>query len=94
MYRAARATSKSNEWQRELIKIRKTRLPRCPSGSIRTLLELVCPEHVTSKMKHKYAKTLEYANGEKVEPAELKKFIKANGGLNECVTQMAKSDNS
>ena len=41
-------------------------------------------------MKHKYAKTLEYANGEKVEPAELKKFIKANGGLNECVTQMAK----
>ena len=71
--------------QKKLNKIAGRYRQQIKFNRFRLIIEMTAPSHMTSKMKWKYTKTLQYARHQDTQSKDLIKFIKSEGGINACV---------
>jgi hypothetical protein len=71
--------------EKELNKIADRYPKKIKFDRFRLIIELTAPPHMTSKMKWKYTRALQYARQRGVKSADLIAFMKKKGGINGCV---------
>lgn len=59
---------------------------------LRAIIEKTAGEHVTAKMKSKYAVVLEKALNDRVKSKSLRRFIENAGGINACCSKSNSGD--
>jgi hypothetical protein len=89
VYRLRRKLTKTSEWQDTLRDFGDAHHRQISTNYIRLIIQLTAP-HVTTGMKHKYTAALQYALEKGIKSNDLEKFIKEQGGLNECVELWSK----
>jgi len=85
VYRLQKEIASSSGWQRAIQKYHAAHAPHTLKNYPSVIIKLTAGNRITSNMKYKYVTALEYAFANKVEPDNLKAFIKQQGGLNKCV---------
>jgi hypothetical protein len=90
VYRLRRKLTKTSEWQDTLRDFGDAHHRQISTNYIRLIIQLTAPDHVTTKMKHKYTAALQYALEKGIKSNDLEKFIKEQGGLNKCVELWSK----
>jgi hypothetical protein len=83
IYRLRCKVETSPELQAAIKSEHEGRFPKTKRYYAGVIIELTAP-HVTSKMKHKYVSTIEYAFRQGVETENFVDFVKEQGGINKC----------
>jgi hypothetical protein len=83
VYRLRCKVETSPELQAAIKSEHEGRFPKTKRYYAGVIIELTAP-HVTSKMKHKYVATIEYAFRQGVETENFIDFVKEQGGINKC----------
>ena len=82
VYRLRRKVETSPELQEAIKAKHAEHHPRTSRTYAGVIIQLTGPDHITSKMKHKYVTALELAFREGIRAKDLVEFIKEQGGLN------------
>lgn len=65
--------------------------PRLKKLAVRVIIELTAPQHITPRMRWKYAAALQCALEHRVRRGQLAKFIEQHGGLNGTIKKFYQS---
>ena len=91
VYGLRRMVASSPEFQKAIQTHHQAYYPKTLAQYGAVIIQMTAGDHVTSKMKHKYATTLEYAYNKDIKPKNLESFIKEQGGINKCVELWSKT---
>jgi hypothetical protein len=83
VYRLRRMVENSPDLQEAIKAKHAAHHPRTLKNYTGVIIQLTGPDHIKSKMRHKYVTALEYAFREQIKAKDLVEFIHEHGGLNE-----------